>query len=60
MQEQCMLEILDEVSTKLGQQFETAWLLDGTRIHSPLELPIQCRIIVASKTDTFEELTNLE
>ena len=29
MQEQCMLEILDEVSTKIGEQIETAWLIDG-------------------------------
>jgi hypothetical protein len=35
-----MLEILDEVSHKVGEQFETAWLLDGTKVRSPLELPI--------------------
>ena len=29
MQEQSMLEILDEVSRKVGKQFESAWLLDG-------------------------------
>jgi hypothetical protein len=40
MQEQSMLEILDEVSTKIGKQFESAWLLDGKRMLSPLDLPI--------------------
>ena len=26
--EQCMLEIVDEVSTKMGEQYETAFLLN--------------------------------
>jgi|TARA_B110000305_G_C19445389_1_gene644505 hypothetical protein len=41
MQEQCMLEILDEVSTKIGEQIETAWLIDGQQqMLSPLEIPL--------------------
>ena len=48
-----MLEILDEVSTKLGQQFESAWLIDGMRMKSPLDLPIAARIIIASKSEEF-------
>lgn len=53
MQEQSMLEILDEVSQKMGMQFESAYLLDGQRMKSPLDLPIECRIIVASLNDEF-------
>ena len=40
MQEQCMLEIIDEACTKMGDQFETAYLIDGERIRSPLDMPI--------------------
>lgn len=29
LMEQCMLEIVDEVSTKMGEQYESAYLLDG-------------------------------
>lgn len=60
MQEQSMLEVLDEVSTKLGQQFESAWLLDGERMRSPLELPIATRIVVASTTEGFKGIRGLE
>ena len=48
-----MLEILDEVSQKLGKQFEAAWLLDGTKVISPLELPNKARIIIASTSHSF-------
>lgn len=60
MQEQCMLEILEEVSNKIGVQFESAWLVDGQRMLSPLDLPIQARILVVSKTDDFNGIRNLE
>lgn len=35
-----MLEIIDEACTKIGEQYETAFLLDGERMRSPLEIPI--------------------
>lgn len=38
--EQCMLEIVDEVSTKMGQQFETAWMIDGQAMKTPMQLPL--------------------
>lgn len=60
MQEQSMLEILDEVSTKLGEQFESAWLIDGMRMRSPLDLPIATRVIIASKSEQFKGVTGLE
>ena len=55
-----MLEILDEVSQKIGVQLETAWLLNGEPIRSPLELPIECRIIVASKSEDFQGIGNYQ
>lgn len=51
LMEQCMLEIIDEVSTKMGEQFETAWMIDGQAMRTPLQLPLQCRIMVVSKTE---------
>lgn len=60
MQEQSMLEILDEVSTKLGEQFESAYLIDGSKMRSPLDLPIATRIIIASKNESFKGVTGLE
>ena len=60
MQEQSMLEILDEVSQKMGKQFETAYLLSGEQMLSPLDLPIEARILVASTTTEFKGLTGLE
>lgn len=55
-----MLEILEEASEKMEKQFETAWLLDGQQIKSPLELPDECRIIVASTDETFRGISGLE
>ena len=55
-----MLEILDEVSTKMGDQYESAWLIDGQRMKSPLDLPIQTRIIVVSKSEEFEGVSSIE
>ena len=60
MQAQCMLEILEEVSVNIGEQFETAWLIDGTRVLSPLDLPIQARIMVVSRNEEFGGITGLE
>lgn len=40
LMEQCMLEIVDEVSTKMGTQFETAWMIDGLPMKTPLQLPL--------------------
>lgn len=60
MQEQSMLEILDEVSTKLGKQVESAWLLDGQRMQSPLDVPIQTRILIASTNEHFQGIKGLE
>jgi len=60
MQEQSMLEILEEVSDKMNKQFETAWLLDGKKIVSPLDLPNQTRIIVASTNESFQGVSGLE
>ena len=55
-----MLEIIDEACSKIGEQFETAYLIDGERMRSPLEIPIQSRIIVVSKTDSFQGIEGLE
>ena len=55
-----MLEILEEVSNKIGEQFETAWLIDGKQMLSPLDIPIQARIIVVSKNEEFYGVRNLE
>ena len=60
MQQQCMLEILEEVSVNIGEQFETAWLIDGKQMFSPLDLPIQARIMVVSKNDEFCGISGLE
>jgi len=60
MQEQCMLEILEEVSNKIGEQYESAWLIDGQRMLSPLDLPIQARILVVSRGEEFCGIRNLE
>lgn len=56
MQQQCMLEILDEVSTKLddkGDVFEYAYLVDGSKMGSPLDVPIEARILIVSRNETF-------
>jgi hypothetical protein len=55
-----MLEILDEVSSKIGKQFEAAWLLDGTRVRSPFDLPLECRILLVSTSEEFTGVTGLE
>lgn len=60
LMEQCMLEIVDEVSTKMEDQYETAWLLDGQAMRTPMDLPLQCRIMVVSKTEEFSGLAGLE
>lgn len=60
LMEQCMLEIVDEVSTKMEEQYETAWLLDGQAMKTPMDLPLQCRIMVVSKTEEFAGLAGLE
>lgn len=60
MQEQSMLEILEEVSEKMGKQFESAWLLDGQRMQSPLDLPNQTRVIIASTNEEFSGMQGLE
>ena len=36
LMEQCMLEILDEVSTRMGEQYEAAFLLGGQPMRTPL------------------------
>ena len=60
MQEQSMLEILDEISNRIGKQFESAWLIDGTRMMSPLDLPNQARIIIVSTKEEFSGIKGLE
>ena len=55
-----MLEIIDEVSTKMGEQFETAWMIDGQPMKTPLQLPLQCRIMIVSKTEEFSGLKGRE
>ena len=55
-----MLEILEEVSNKIGDQYESAWLIDGTSMLSPLDIPIKARIIVVSKNEDFYGVRNLE
>lgn len=60
LMEQCMLEIIDEVSTKMGEQFETAWMMDGQPMKTPLQLPLQCRIMIVSKSEEFAGLKGRE
>ena len=60
MQEQCLLEILEQVSNNIGTQFETAWLIDGKQITSPLHLPIEARIMVVSRNEGFVGISGLE
>jgi hypothetical protein len=55
-----MLEIIEEVSERIGSQFESAWLLTGQRVMSPLDLPSQTRVLVVSLNDTFKGITGLE
>ena len=55
-----MLELLEEISVNIGEQFETAWLIDGKQMLSPLDLPIQARIMVVSKNDEFRGISGLE
>lgn len=60
MQEQSMLEILDEVSQKMNKQLESAYMIFGHRMRSPLDIPIETRIIVASTTEEFKGIRGLE
>jgi hypothetical protein len=51
-----MLEILDEVSSKMdetGDVFEHTFLIDGSKMNSPLEIPIEARILIVSKNESF-------
>ena len=40
LNERCMAEIIEEASEKLGEQYETAYLLDGRPAKTPLDMPI--------------------
>lgn len=60
MREQIMLQILEEASSRMNKLFESAWLLDGRRMLSPLDLPIDTRIIVASENEEFIGISGLE
>ena len=47
-----MLEILDEISGKIdesGDVYESAFLIDGSTMTTPLDIPIEARILVVSK-----------
>ena len=44
----------------MNKMFESAWLLDGRRMLSPLDIPIETRIIVASETESFTGISGLE
>lgn len=58
-----MLEILDEISGKIddsGDIYESAFLIDGSTMSSPLDIPIEARILVVSKQDTFKGITGLD
>ena len=35
-----MSEIIEEVSEKIGEQYETAYLIDGQHMKTPLEMPL--------------------
>lgn len=51
-----MLEILDEVSQKMdesGDVFEHTFLIDGSKMSSPLDIPIEARILVVSRNEVF-------
>ena len=40
LEERCMAEIIEEASEKLGEQYESAYLLDGRTAKSPRDIPI--------------------
>ena len=53
MMKQIILEIIDEVNTKHKLEkspMAYAWLLDGTRIKSLMDIHQGARVIVVSKT----------
>ena len=58
-----MLEILEEVSGKIDPHsdvFEKAYLLDGEQVTSPLQVPIETRILIISKFKHFKGIRGLE
>lgn len=63
MMKQLILEINDEVNTKHKldkNPMAYAWLLDGTRIKSLMDIHQQSRVIVVSRTKQFEGIKGLE
>ena len=58
-----MLEILEEVSVKINADadvFERAYMLDGELVTSPLQVPVETRILIISKFKHFKGLRGLE
>lgn len=63
MMKQLILEIIDEVNNKHKldkNPMAYAWLLDGTRIKSLMDIHQKARVIVVSKSKQFEGLRGLE
>ena len=55
-----MTEIIEEASEKLGDIYESAFLIDGKSAKTPLDMPIQSRILIISKDEHFNPLSGLE
>ena len=63
MMKQLILEIIDEVNTKHKLDkapMAYAWLLDGTRVKSLMDIHQGCRVMVVSRNKQFEGLKGLE
>ncbi len=50
---------MDEVNKKLNADHSFVFLIDGTPINSPLNIPTKARIIIVSNKNKFNGLKNL-
>ena len=63
MMKQIILEIIDQVNTKHKLEkapMAYAWLLDGTRVKSLMDIHQHTRVLVVSKSKHFEGIRGLE
>lgn len=63
MMKQIILEIIDEVNSRHKLEkapMAYAWLLDGTRVKTLMDIHPECRILVVSRNKTFEGIRGLE
>lgn len=59
LQKQNLLEFLYEIGLRLKNHYEYCWLIDGTRIKKPMDIPYQCRILIVSNDKKFKGIKNL-